>query len=393
MVYNKENDSFRRLRMAGTIAAIACTRSVNTYTGGTTVKKLKIAIIGQGRSGRNIHGSFLKSADNLWYDVAYVVEWDPERRERALAEYPGCKVLENYTDLFSCGDVDLVVNASYSDTHYSISKDILEHGISVLVEKPMARNFYEANVLIETAKKHGVTIAVFQQTFLAPFFQMTKEILATGKIGDVKQVNIRYNGFGRRWDWQTLQAKMGGSVYNTGPHPIGLAIDFLDYSDDMQVVYSKLDTVLTSGDAEDFCKLLMTAPGKPLVDIEIHSNDAFNDYFIKVLGSKGTYQCTMDTYKMKYIADGENPEQPVLWESLKNEEGLPVYCSENLITHEETGSFAGTAFDVAVQSFYKMLYDNLTEGTPLWIKPENIAKLINVIETVHAQNPLPVKYL
>ena len=353
--------------------------------------KLKLAIIGQGRSGRDIHGNFFKSENNDIIEVVAVVEADEQRRERALGEYPGCKVYADYKELFGLDNIDVVVNATYSHQHYGVTKDLLEHGFNVLVEKPFARNYYECADLMKTAKDNNVVLAVFQQTFFAPFFEYTKKIIAEKRIGDILQVSIRYNGLARRWDWQTLQSKLAGSVYNTGPHPIGLAIDFLDYSEDIQVVFSKLDCALTSGDAEDYAKIILTAPGKPVVDIEINSTDAYSDYNLKIQGTKGTYKCTTGSYMMKYIVEGENPEKPVVEESLKDENGYPIYCSENLITHEEKGEFVGSAFDVGTEKLYRMLYNTLTTGAPLEVKPEDAAKIIRVIETVHAQNPLPVK--
>ena len=38
------------------------------------MKKLKLAVIGQGRSGRDIHGRFYRSQENVYFDVAAVVE-------------------------------------------------------------------------------------------------------------------------------------------------------------------------------------------------------------------------------------------------------------------------------------------------------------------------------
>lgn len=356
------------------------------------MKKLKVAIIGQGRSGRDIHGVFFRSAANDKYEVKYVVEADAERRARAEKEYAGCKGLANYGELFE-KDVDLVVNASYSDMHFSITKDLLEHGKNVLVEKPFARNFYECETLINASKKSGALLAVFQNTFYAPFYEDALKIAEEKKpLGEIKQVSIRYNAFARRWDWQTLQKKMGGSVYNTGPHPIGLAMGFLGFSPEMKVAYSKLDTAITSGDAEDYVKIILTAPGKPVVDIEINSIDAYSDYNLKLQGTKGTMKSTPQKFERKYIIDGENPEKPVIEASLKDETGLPIYCTENLKMHEEKGEYQGTAFDVGTRRVYDDVYFAITEKKPLGYPPETIEKLIEIIETVHAGNPLPIKF-
>jgi len=356
------------------------------------MKKLKLAIIGQGRSGKNIHGKYYNSKDNLYYEVGYVVEADAYRREVALKMYPGCQVLTDYRELFAFDDIDLVVNASFSEMHYPITRELLLHGFNVLVEKPFGRTRFECDELIRIAEEKKVTLAVFQQTFLAPFYLFAKELATSGKLGEIKQVSIRYNGLARRWDWQTLQKKCAGSTYNTGPHPIGMGLGFLDFDENARVVYSRLDTALTSGDADDYAKILIEAPNKPLVDIEINSTDAYSGYNVKLQGTKGTFKCTPAAYEMTYLVDGENPERPVVEGFLKNEQGEPIYCSEKLVKHEETEKFEGTAFDVGTASLYKQLYDKITAGTPMTVTPEMAAQVISVVETAHAQNPLPLKF-
>ncbi|MBR2339685.1 MAG: Gfo/Idh/MocA family oxidoreductase [Clostridia bacterium] len=356
-------------------------------------RKLNLAIIGQGRSGKDIHGNYYRSERNSFYNVKYVVDKDEARRVQAIDLYPGCTPLSDYKELFNFKDIDLVVNASYSEMHYAITKDLLEHGFNVLSEKPLAANGYECRVLIETAKKNGVLLATFQNTQLAPFYLHAKRLIEDKTLGDVKQVSIRYNGFSRRWDWQTLQKKLAGNAYNTGPHPIAMALGFLDFDDNTRVIYSKLDTALTSGDAEDYVKILLGAPNKPLVDIEMNSTDGFSDYILLVQGSKGCFKCTIGEYKLKYIIDGENPKREVIEESLKDENGEPAYCSENFIVHMDEGKYDGTAFDIGTAAIYESVYRSLTEGKPLLVTPEQSTKVIEVIERAHAENPLPVKFL
>lgn len=355
------------------------------------MKKLNLAIIGQGRSGRDIHGVYCRSERNLYYNVKYVVDADERRRNQAKDLYPGCETFADYRELFD-KDVDLVVNASFSDMHFTITKDLLEHKKNVMVEKPFARNRFECETLIRTAKDNGVVLAVFQNTQLAPFYLHALKLIEDGVLGDVKQVSIRYNALARRWDWQTMQKHMGGSAYNTGPHPIAMGLGFLGFDENTEVVYSRLDTALTSGDAEDYVKILVTAPNKPLVDIEMNSTDAFSDYNIKVQGSKGTLKSTPTKYTLKYIKDGENPEKPVIEHFLEDENGNPLYCVEKLNVHEESGFYDGTAFDVGTAGIYANLYKVITEGAELAVPLHQSAMTINVIETAHAENPLPVKF-
>lgn len=356
------------------------------------MKKLNVAIIGQGRSGKDIHGAYFRSDANEYYNVKYVVDRDAHRREVAEKIYPGCKTFSDYTELYAIEDIDLVVNSTYSDQHYGITKDLLTHGKNVLVEKPFARTEYECNELIKLAEDRGLVLAVFQQSFFAPYYVFTKERIEEGVLGEIKQISIRFNGFSRRWDWQTLQKRCAGGLYNTGPHPIGLALGYLDFDENAKVEYSRLDTALTSGDSDDFAKIILSAPGKPVVDIEVTSCDAYSDYNVKLIGSRGTLKCTTTSYKYTYIVDGENPEREVSETFLKDENGDPIYCSEDLVKHVVEGDFDGTAFDVGTSTLYKQLYYRITEGAPMDVTASMARDTIRVIETVHAENPLPLKY-
>ena len=118
------------------------------------MNKMKIAIIGQGRSGRNIHGAFFRSEANDFCQVVCIVEQDEFRRNRAAEEF-GCDTVADYRELFGRTDIDLVVNASYSQQHYPITRDLLEHGFNVLCEKPFGRSYYECMELARIAKEKG----------------------------------------------------------------------------------------------------------------------------------------------------------------------------------------------------------------------------------------------
>ena len=52
------------------------------------MKKLNVAIIGQGRSGKDIHGKYFRSDDNTHYTVKYVVDADEFRRDVARRSTP-----------------------------------------------------------------------------------------------------------------------------------------------------------------------------------------------------------------------------------------------------------------------------------------------------------------
>lgn len=355
------------------------------------MKKLRVAIIGQGRSGRDIHGAFFRSEENDKYEVVAVVDALADRRERAKAEY-GCDVYDDYRKLYDRNDIDLVINSTFSHMHYHVSMDMLTHGFNVVVEKPFSAHKEECAAMIRAAKEHNVMLCVFQQSHFAPYYRRIREILDSGVLGRPVQISISFNGFARRWDWQCSQRFYGGSLRNTGPHPMEQALDLLDM-DELPQVISRLDSVNSFGDAEDYVKILLLAPNKPVIDVEISSCDAYNEgYLYKIQCSRGTLRAKMNQITYQYFVPEEAPEQHLILEPLCKPDGTPAYCGEKLEWHKAEEEVVGTSFNAAVKAYYDNIYEHLTEGKELIIKPEKIMQQIELMEEVHRQNPMPIRF-
>lgn len=349
------------------------------------MKKLKVAIIGQGRSGRDIHGAYFKSEANKLFEVVAVVDEIPLRRQRAKEEY-GCDVYEKVSDLYGRKDIDLVVNATFSHMHSDVSIGLMEHGFNVVCEKPFARSYEEGCKLIQIAKENGVMINGFQNSRFAPYYVTMKEFIDSGKLGDIKQITLNFSKFARRWDWQTLKSFAGGEVRNTAPHPLDQALDLMGFPDDI-TVFSKLDRATTFGDAEDYVKIILTSPGKPLVDIEISTCNCYSPYLFLVQGSKGTLRGTIPHIDVKYFDPENEPVREVVAGPLSDENGYPVYCSENLKFTEASYELGGNPLDVGADRYYKMIYDYLTEGKEMEVDPQkHILLQLKVIDEIYSQN-------
>lgn len=356
-------------------------------------KKYNVAVIGQGRSGRDIHGAYLstESAKERFKLVA-VVDMLPERRERAKAEY-GCETLSDYRELFGREDIDIIINSSFSLYHYPITKELLSHGFNVISEKPAASLAAEVDDLIATAESHNVLYNVFQQSRLTPYFRQIKKVIESGALGRIAEIDIDFSGFSRRWDWQTLQCFKGGSLLNTGPHPLDQALNILNMYDDMPDIFCKMDRLHTFGDAEDYVKLLLTAPNKPIIDLTISSGDAYQSQTYKIHGTRGSLKSTMTEMEWKYYVEDEAPAQHLTRDPLCKSDGTPAYCGEKLEMHTERWSASDSgAFSDAVANYYNMIYDYLTDGVPMEITPRQVRQQIAVIEECHRQNPLPVEF-
>ncbi|NLN18065.1 MAG: Gfo/Idh/MocA family oxidoreductase [Firmicutes bacterium] len=356
------------------------------------MKQLKVCILGQGRSGRNIHGRYLLT-DKDRYKIVAVVDPLEERRQRAAKEY-GCDVYSDYRDILDRKDLDLVINATPSNLHVPITLDLLNHGFNVLCEKPLARTVEEVDRLIEASQKAGRLLAIFQQSRYAPYFQQVRKVIDSGVLGRIIQISIAFNGFARRWDWQTVQANYAGSLLNTGPHPVDQALQLFG-TDVMPKVICFMDRVNTFGDAEDYVKLILHGEGRPIIDLEISSCCAYPSFTYNVQGQYGGLKGTMKEMQWKYYRPEEAPEQQLITTPLSSEDGNPAYCSEKLKWYEESWTVPEEQkdlFSTISGGFYNMLYKVLTEGAPLEITPQQVRQQIAVIEECHRQNPLSRQY-
>lgn len=351
-------------------------------------KQLRVAILGQGRSGRDIHGANLINMQAL-YKIAVVVDPLEDRRQRAQKEY-GCEVYENYSQLFGRDDLDLIINATPSHLHVPITYELINKGFNVLCEKPFARKAEEVDMLIEASKKSGKTVAIFQQSRFAPYFQKVREIIDSGVLGRTVQISIAFNGFARRWDWQTLQEYNGGNLLNTGPHPLDQALQLFG-TDIMPEVTCIMDRANTFGDAEDYVKLILRGKGRPVVDLEISSCCAYPSFTYNVQGTLGGLKGSMTHIDWKYYIPEEAPRQQLIRTPLMKTDGTPSYCTEELKWHEQSWDVPqeqSDLFSYMAHTFYSRLYETLTEGKPLVATPEQVRQQIAVMEECHRQNPL-----
>jgi len=361
------------------------------------MKVIRTAIIGQGRSGRDIHGRYILN-DPEHFKVVAVAELLPERQKRAAGEY-NCDTYKDYRELFKRRDIDLIINSSFSHMHTPITLDILKAGFNVLCEKPLASRVKDIDRLIAAAKKSKKVFAIFQQARFAPYFTKVREMIDSGILGRIVQISIAFNGYARRWDWQTLQSYNGGSLMNTGPHPLDQALVL--FGKGTPEVRCFMDCANTFGNAEDHVKLILSGKGHPLIDIEISSCCAYPSETYNIYGTRGGMKAAGNSAEWKYFKLNEAPKQKLIKAPLKKPDGSPSYCGEKLVLHEKkwpeevksnaagkAGYSPATAASTDMAAvFYKMLYNAITKGTRLKVKPEEIRRQIAVIEECHRQNP------
>ncbi len=132
----------------------------------------RAVVIGVGHLGRH-HARILSAIDNV--DLVGVVDVDVDRVRNVSLEY-GTDVITDIQTVLS--NVDGVVVAVPTQDHLSVALPLLEAGVSVLVEKPIASSSTEADVLLRSASTSGATLAVGHTERHNPAVAAARELIS-----------------------------------------------------------------------------------------------------------------------------------------------------------------------------------------------------------------------
>ncbi|MEQ3549275.1 Gfo/Idh/MocA family oxidoreductase [Pseudonocardia nematodicida] len=145
----------------------------------------RIGLLGAGLIGTE-HARTLARID----ETELVAVADPSDAGRALAAELGVAHHDDYRALLAAGGVDGVVAALPNRMHADAAVAAIEHGVAVLVEKPIAGTLDEARWITEAADRTGVPVLVGHQRRYAPDVVAAKALLDSGALGEIVSVGI-----------------------------------------------------------------------------------------------------------------------------------------------------------------------------------------------------------
>jgi len=127
---------------------------------------IKVAVVGVGHLG-SIHARIYSQLEGV--KLVAVCDTDEARAKRTAREFRA-GWFTDYRDLI--GKIDAVSVAVPTRLHHEISKQLLEKGVNLLIEKPITKTVAEADELLSIAQKAGLILQVghverFNAGFLA----------------------------------------------------------------------------------------------------------------------------------------------------------------------------------------------------------------------------------
>jgi predicted dehydrogenase len=132
---------------------------------------LRIAVIGVGHLGRH-HARILGRLAGV--QLVGVVDINRERAAQVAAEH-GTRAYETWQDI--PGGLEAVTVAVPTGQHVDVALPLIERGVHVLVEKPMARSVEDADRLIAAARARGTVLAVGHTERFNPAVALARPLL------------------------------------------------------------------------------------------------------------------------------------------------------------------------------------------------------------------------
>ncbi len=184
------------------------------------MRRIRTGVAGYGLAGRVFHAPFVHAVPSL--ELTAVVQRTGDTAKQA---YPGATQMRAFDELLA-SDVELVVVATPSPTHFELSKQALLAGKHVVCDKPVTTTSAQAEELEELAKEKGLLFFPFHNRRWDGDFKTLQALIDDDAVGRVVTLDSRFDRYRpipKTGAWREAE-EAGGLLYDIGPHLIDQAL-------------------------------------------------------------------------------------------------------------------------------------------------------------------------
>lgn len=189
---------------------------------------MKYALIGCGRISTN----HIKAAVNNNLEIAAVCDILDEKMEELLSKHDlqndeSIKRYNDYKVMVEEVKPELVSIATESGSHAEIALYLIDKGINVIIEKPMAMSIKDADEIIKRSEEKGVKVSACHQNRFNIAVQEMRKALESGRFGKLSHgsIHVRWNrnkNYYEQAPWRGTWKEDGGALMNQCIHGIDL---------------------------------------------------------------------------------------------------------------------------------------------------------------------------
>ena len=154
--------------------------------------RLKIAVVGAGSMGMN-HLRVLRDFDEEQVQMVGIADTYEPNLRNAVSRFHVAGYAD-YREMLAKTIPDLVAVVVPTDLHFEVASYVLDRGINVLLEKPIASTIEQAHALIQLARLRGAKLAVGHVERFNPAIIEVNRHLITGELGQIFHMHARRLG-------------------------------------------------------------------------------------------------------------------------------------------------------------------------------------------------------
>jgi predicted dehydrogenase len=186
------------------------------------MRPIRVGVIGAGAAAEGIHLPALARIEAI--ETVAIVDPAADRLEHVRRTFGVPAGYRDYRDAIP--HIDAAILGIPHQYHAPVAIDLLEAGVHVLVEKPMALSTAECDAMIEASVRSGARLAVGLLRRFAPTLRYTREVIESGMLGAIRSVDVR-EGAVFRWPVKSaamFSPKSGGVLADIGAHVLDLLL-------------------------------------------------------------------------------------------------------------------------------------------------------------------------
>ena len=190
------------------------------------MKKINWAILGTGV----VANEMAEALTNAGKEIYAVGNRTYEKAVDFGEKYGIKKVYDDFHEMFSDPEVDVIYITTPHNTHIQFMKEALKNGKHLLTEKSITLNSDELNEAIRLAEENHVILAEAMTIFHMPVYRKLKEILNSGKLGKVNMITMNFGSF-KEYDMSNRFFNMnlaGGAMLDIGVYALSFIRWFMD---------------------------------------------------------------------------------------------------------------------------------------------------------------------
>lgn len=330
---------------------------------------IKTAILSYGMSGLVFHGPLLKVHPG--FEVVKIWERSKQEARRLFNEKVITRSLD---DILADDSIRLVIVNTPDYLHFEHAQKALQAGKHVVVEKPFVRNTGEGEALIELAQKQGRVLSVFQNRRWDGDFLTVKSIIhqqALGRLVDFESHFDRYRNFIKPNTWKEKADAGTGIVQNLGSHRIDQALCLFGPPES---VFADIRRMRTNGEIDDYfdIDLFYDAVKVKLKGSYLVREDG--PQFI-LHGTEGSFLKWGLDPQEEALKEGRLPDEPGWGTEPENDWGTLNTTLNGLHFKGKIETLPGNYL-----TYYSRLYDEIENGAPPAVNPEESLAGIRIIE-------------